>query len=79
MNLALGTFPGGKHMEMGSPVVQGRDGTAQQGWGTGVISLCCLRPVAESQTRAVLSSPLRRRCVQPAFAAAGTMGVWDSA
>ena len=56
-------------MEMGSPVVQDRDMTAQKGWGTGIISLYCLGPVIESLTLAVLTSPLRGLCAQPAFAA----------
>lgn len=61
-------------MEMGSPVVQDRDRTAQRGWGTGVISLYCLRPATESLTLAVFTSPLHRRCVQPAFAVGQGLG-----
>lgn len=74
MNLALDTSPLGKHMEMGSPVVQNRDRTAQQGWGTGIISLCYFRPATESLTLAVLTSPLCEQYVQPAFAAGQGLG-----
>jgi len=74
MNLALGTFPAGKHMEMGSPVVQDRDRTTQQGWGTGTISLWCLRPVTESLTLAVPTSPVGGQRVQPAFSVGQGLG-----
>lgn len=61
-------------MEMGSPVVQDRDRTAQQGWGTGIIFLCCLRPVTKSLMLTVLTSPLRGRSVQHPFAVGQGLG-----
>lgn len=58
---------------MESPVLQDRDRTAQQSWGTGIISMCCLRSVTKPFSLSVLTSPLCRQCSTWLWSRAGAL------